>query len=141
MYRYFAYGSALSKRHIGEWAAENGVDARLLARGAPEAYPGEVEVRAAGEARRGRARERKASRVSDRGRSRARTAGELDRSPAPAERGYATAASGSGRPEGRAEAVAVTAASTRWRADPESRPVASRWCGSQGARRPSPPTR
>jgi len=33
MYRYFAYGSALSKRHIGEWAAEHGVDARLFARG------------------------------------------------------------------------------------------------------------
>ncbi len=35
MYRYFAYGSALSKRHIGEWAAEHGVDVRLFARGAP----------------------------------------------------------------------------------------------------------
>src|SRR2546430_8131575 len=35
MYRYFAYGSALSRRHIGEWAAEHGVDARLFARGAP----------------------------------------------------------------------------------------------------------
>src|SRR5207245_11599794 len=35
MYRYFAYGSALSKRHIGEWAAEHGVDARLFARGMP----------------------------------------------------------------------------------------------------------
>ncbi len=35
MFRYFAYGSALSKRHIGEWAAEHGVDARLFARGAP----------------------------------------------------------------------------------------------------------
>jgi len=35
MYRYFAYGSAISKRHIGEWAAEHGVDARLFARGAP----------------------------------------------------------------------------------------------------------
>jgi gamma-glutamylcyclotransferase len=35
MYRYFAYGSALSKRHIGEWAAEHGVDARLFARGVP----------------------------------------------------------------------------------------------------------
>jgi gamma-glutamylcyclotransferase len=35
MYRYFAYGSALSKRHIGEWAAEHGVDPRLFARGAP----------------------------------------------------------------------------------------------------------
>src|SRR5437667_177972 len=33
MHRYFAYGSALSKRHIGEWAAEHGVDARLFARG------------------------------------------------------------------------------------------------------------
>jgi gamma-glutamylcyclotransferase len=35
MYRYFAYGSALSTRHIGEWAAEHGVDARLFARGTP----------------------------------------------------------------------------------------------------------
>jgi gamma-glutamylcyclotransferase len=35
MLRYFAYGSALSKRHIGEWAAEHGVDARLFARGVP----------------------------------------------------------------------------------------------------------
>ena len=35
MYRYFAYGSALSRRHIGEWAAEHGVDARLFARGMP----------------------------------------------------------------------------------------------------------
>src|SRR5207249_10003825 len=35
MYRYFAYGSALSKRHIGEWSAEHGVDARLFARGMP----------------------------------------------------------------------------------------------------------
>jgi len=35
MYRYFAYGSALSKRHIGEWAAEHGVDARLFANGVP----------------------------------------------------------------------------------------------------------
>ena len=35
MFRYFAYGSALSKRHIGEWAAEHGVDARLFARGTP----------------------------------------------------------------------------------------------------------
>src|SRR5437762_13609832 len=35
MHRYFAYGSALSKRHIGEWAAEHGVDARLFARGVP----------------------------------------------------------------------------------------------------------
>src|SRR5258705_875296 len=40
MYRYFAYGSALSKRHIGEWAAEHGVDARLFARGAPAVLKG-----------------------------------------------------------------------------------------------------
>jgi gamma-glutamylcyclotransferase len=40
MYRYFAYGSALSKRHIGEWAAEHGVDARLFARGVPAVLRG-----------------------------------------------------------------------------------------------------
>jgi cation transport regulator ChaC len=40
MYRYFAYGSALSKRHIGEWAAEHGVDARLFAQGAPAVLRG-----------------------------------------------------------------------------------------------------
>jgi gamma-glutamylcyclotransferase len=40
MYRYFAYGSALSKRHIGEWAAEHGVDARLFARGLPAVLRG-----------------------------------------------------------------------------------------------------
>jgi len=40
MYRYFAYGSALSKRHIGEWAAEHGVDARLFARGMPAVLRG-----------------------------------------------------------------------------------------------------
>src|SRR5262249_11783583 len=40
MYRYFAYGSALSKRHIGEWAAEHGVDARLFARGVPAVQRG-----------------------------------------------------------------------------------------------------
>ena len=40
MYRYFAYGSALSKRHIGEWSAEHGVDARLFARGAPALLKG-----------------------------------------------------------------------------------------------------
>src|ERR1700759_4962624 len=50
MYRYFAYGSALSKRHIGEWAAEHGVDARLFARGVPAILRGfrlsfEVESR------------------------------------------------------------------------------------------------
>ena len=40
MYRYFAYGSTLSKRHIGEWAAEHGVDARLFARGVPAVLRG-----------------------------------------------------------------------------------------------------
>ena len=40
MFRYFAYGSALSKRHIGEWAAEHGVDARLFARGVPAVLRG-----------------------------------------------------------------------------------------------------
>ena|SRR5438067_2066261 len=40
MYRYFAYGSALSRRHIGEWAAEHGVDARLFARGVPAVLKG-----------------------------------------------------------------------------------------------------
>lgn len=35
MINYFAYGSVLSKRHVGEWAGEHGVDARLFARGAP----------------------------------------------------------------------------------------------------------
>src|SRR2546426_654197 len=40
MYFYFAYGSALSRRHLGEWAAEHGVDARLFARGAPAVLKG-----------------------------------------------------------------------------------------------------
>src|SRR5260370_41365702 len=40
MFRYFAYGSALSRRHIGEWAAEHGVDARLFARGIPAVLRG-----------------------------------------------------------------------------------------------------
>src|SRR3954470_13695819 len=40
MYRYFAYGSALSRRHIGEWAAEHGVDARLFAGGTPAVLRG-----------------------------------------------------------------------------------------------------
>jgi cation transport regulator ChaC len=40
MYLYFAYGSALSKRHIGEWAAEHGVDVRLFARGTPAVLRG-----------------------------------------------------------------------------------------------------
>jgi gamma-glutamylcyclotransferase len=40
MYRYFAYGSTLSKRHIGEWAAEHGVDVRLFARGVPATLHG-----------------------------------------------------------------------------------------------------
>jgi gamma-glutamylcyclotransferase len=40
MYRYFAYGSVLSRRHVGEWAAEHGVDARLFARAAPAVLRG-----------------------------------------------------------------------------------------------------
>lgn len=40
MFRYFAYGSVLSKRHVGEWAGEHGVDARLFARGAPAVLRG-----------------------------------------------------------------------------------------------------
>jgi len=40
MYRYFAYGSVLSRRHVGEWAGEHGVDARLFARGAPAVLRG-----------------------------------------------------------------------------------------------------
>src|SRR5260370_39537930 len=40
MVRYFAYGSVLSKRHVGEWAGEHGVDARLFARGAPAVLRG-----------------------------------------------------------------------------------------------------
>ena len=40
MYRYFAYGSVLSRRHMGEWAGEHGVDARLFARGAPAVLRG-----------------------------------------------------------------------------------------------------
>jgi len=35
MYRYFAYGSALSKRHVAEWASEHGVDPRLFDAGVP----------------------------------------------------------------------------------------------------------
>jgi cation transport regulator ChaC len=33
MYRYFAYGSVLSKRHLGEWSADHGVDPRLFQQG------------------------------------------------------------------------------------------------------------
>jgi cation transport regulator ChaC len=40
MFHYFAYGSALSRRHIGEWAAEHGVDSRLFARGTPAVLRG-----------------------------------------------------------------------------------------------------
>src|SRR5258708_28668364 len=40
MYRYSACGRAFSRRHIGEWAAEHGVDARLFARGAPAVLRG-----------------------------------------------------------------------------------------------------
>ena len=40
MYLYFAYGSVLSRRHLGEWAGEHGVDVRLFARGAPAVLKG-----------------------------------------------------------------------------------------------------
>ena len=40
MFLYFAYGSVLSRRHVGEWAGEHGVDARLFARGAPAVLRG-----------------------------------------------------------------------------------------------------
>lgn len=40
MLRYFAYGSALSKRHIGEWASEHGVDPRLFDGGVPAVLRG-----------------------------------------------------------------------------------------------------
>src|SRR5258708_30906181 len=40
MFRYFAYGSAPSRRHMGEWAAEHGVDGCLFARGAPAVLRG-----------------------------------------------------------------------------------------------------
>src|SRR5450432_978207 len=40
MYLYFAYGSVLSRRHVGEWAGEHGVDPRLFARGAPAVLKG-----------------------------------------------------------------------------------------------------
>jgi gamma-glutamylcyclotransferase len=40
MYRYFAYGSALSTRHVGEWAAEHGVDPRLFDSGTPAVLRG-----------------------------------------------------------------------------------------------------
>jgi gamma-glutamylcyclotransferase len=40
MYRYFAYGSVLSRRHVGEWAFEHGVDPQLFATGAPAVLRG-----------------------------------------------------------------------------------------------------
>jgi gamma-glutamylcyclotransferase len=40
MYRYFAYGSVLSQRHLGEWAGEHGVDPRLFAQGTPAVLRG-----------------------------------------------------------------------------------------------------
>ena len=40
MYRYFAYGSVLSRRHLAEWAGEHGVDPRLFAQGAPAVLKG-----------------------------------------------------------------------------------------------------
>jgi cation transport regulator ChaC len=40
MYRYFAYGSVLSKRHLGEWSADHGVDPRLFHHGRPAVLRG-----------------------------------------------------------------------------------------------------
>jgi gamma-glutamylcyclotransferase len=40
MYRYFAYGSALSRRHVGEWAIEHDVDPRLFEAGTPAVLRG-----------------------------------------------------------------------------------------------------
>ncbi|MFL5458325.1 MAG: gamma-glutamylcyclotransferase [Myxococcales bacterium] len=40
MYRYFAYGSVLSRRHVDEWAVEHGVDPRLFATGTPAVLRG-----------------------------------------------------------------------------------------------------
>jgi cation transport regulator ChaC len=40
MYRYFAYGSVLSKRHLGEWSADHGVDPRLFHQGRPAVLRG-----------------------------------------------------------------------------------------------------
>lgn len=41
MLRYFAYGSALSLRHLAEWASEHGVDAQLFAQGRPAVLRGQ----------------------------------------------------------------------------------------------------
>jgi gamma-glutamylcyclotransferase len=40
MFRYFAYGSVLSKKHVGEWAAEHGADVRLFQRAVPAVLRG-----------------------------------------------------------------------------------------------------
>jgi cation transport regulator ChaC len=40
VYRYFAYGSVLSRRHLAEWAGEHGVDPRLFAGGTPAVLRG-----------------------------------------------------------------------------------------------------
>ena len=40
MIRYFAYGSALSKRHVHEWASEHGVDEAPFAAGVPAVLRG-----------------------------------------------------------------------------------------------------
>jgi cation transport regulator ChaC len=40
VYRYFAYGSVLSRRHVAEWAGEHGVDPRLFAEGTPAVLRG-----------------------------------------------------------------------------------------------------
>lgn len=42
--RYFAYGSALSMRHLVEWAAEHGADARLFAQARPAVLRGQKLV-------------------------------------------------------------------------------------------------
>jgi hypothetical protein len=44
MYRYFAYGSVLSMRHLAEWSAEHGVDARLFAQGTPAVLRGHALI-------------------------------------------------------------------------------------------------
>jgi gamma-glutamylcyclotransferase len=40
VYRYFAYGSVLSLRHLAEWAGEHGVDPRLFSQGTPAVLRG-----------------------------------------------------------------------------------------------------
>jgi cation transport regulator ChaC len=40
VYRYFAYGSVLSRRHLAEWAGEHGVDPGLFEQGTPAVLKG-----------------------------------------------------------------------------------------------------